>query len=71
MFLFLQMLSMLAGKDPAMLHMLGINPSTLTAQMARQKAATNWRKTTAEGEGRKPGHPSPPAKGGVLCGPGE
>ena len=47
--LLLQMLQMLAGKDPAMLHMLGVNPGTLTAQLARHKKAAAWGATTAAG----------------------
>lgn len=45
-----QMLSMLAGKDPAMLHMLGINPGMLAAQLARHKAAATWGVMTQHGE---------------------
>lgn len=49
--LLVQMLQMLAGRDPTMLHMLGINPESLKVQAARHKKAQDWAGMTAAGGG--------------------
>jgi hypothetical protein len=46
-----QMLQMLAGRDPTMLHMLGINPELLKVQAARHKKAQDWAGMPAAGGG--------------------
>jgi hypothetical protein len=36
------MLMMVAGRDPAMLHALGVTPGALAAAFAQHKAAAAW-----------------------------
>lgn len=43
-----QMLLMLAGRDAALLHTLGLTPAALQQQLAAHTAAAKWSSTTAE-----------------------
>jgi hypothetical protein len=44
----LQMLMMLAGRDPAVLHALGITPGSLQQQLAAHRAAAKWAGMSAQ-----------------------
>jgi hypothetical protein len=41
-FFLLQMLMMLAGRDPAVLHALGVTQASLQQQLAAHRAAAKW-----------------------------